>query len=469
MARQSTTHVCTECGAHAPRWSGKCAKCGQLNTLVLLAPSNTDAPLTGLRTTSDATVTRPARQITTIDSRAHDHEATGIPELDRVLGGGTVKGQVLLIAGAPGAGKSTLLLEMAAATARLGKTVLIVSGEESAEQIKLRATRINADDPNMYIADDNDLAVILAHINDINPDVLIIDSVQTIASPDVESRVGSISQVHEVAATLTRTAKARGMTTWIVSQVLKDTTQIAGPMQLQHIVDTVTTLAGDPNSALRMLRIEKNRFGATDEVACFIHEEDGLTAVTDPSGLFIGHRTEPVPGTCVTVTMEGRRALLAEVQALIASTNAPNPRRGVSGLDTPRAQMLLAVTERHGRIRLFDKDAYVATVAGMRITDPATDLALCLAVASAATEQPVPVNMCAIGEVALSGDIRPAPSMPIRLAEAARMGYTRALVPAGTKPLTGPLATNLTLITVDHLQHAFAALSAAQPGDLRVA
>lgn len=460
MAPKGSTYECTACGARYAKWAGKCGQCGAFSTIEEKANPSAAAKSVGLKSSLTGTKSAsPARKVHEINPAAHKHIPTGIGEFDRIFGGGLVKGQVLLLAGEPGVGKSTLLLEVADAVTRSGKSVLLVSGEESAEQIKIRADRIGVRDGDLYIVDEPDLSVIIGHIEEIDPDLVIVDSVQTIASPDVDGRIGGVSQVNEVASVLTRIAKQRKTTMCLVGQVLKDTSQIAGPQSLAHLVDSVAHLNGDKNSPLRLLRVEKNRFGPADEVACFAHEEGGLKEVPDPSGLFIGQRDEPVPGTCVTVTMEGKRPLLAEVQALVAPTNSPNPRRGVSGLDAPRAQMLVAVTERHGRIRLFDKDTYLATVAGMRITEPAADLALCLAIASAANEQPIPNDMCAIGEVTLSADIRTVPNMSQRLAEAARLGFTRALVPDGTEK---PSNVNITLIRVQHLSKAFQALSASQ-------
>jgi DNA repair protein RadA/Sms len=458
VALKGVVYECASCGARYAKWAGKCGKCNQFSTIGEKIDIYQPGKAVGLKSSLAAgRVVSHARKVHEIDPTTHKHVPTGIGEFDRIFGGGIVKGQVLLIAGEPGVGKSTLLLEVADSVAKTGKPVLVVSGEESAEQIKLRADRIGVSPGDLFIVDEPDLSVIIGHIEEIQPTLVIIDSVQTIASPEVEGRMGGVAQVLEVASVLTRVAKQQKITMILVGQVLKDTSQIAGPQALAHIVDAVAHLNGDKNSTLRLLRVEKNRFGPADEVACFAHEEGGLKEVPDPSGLFIGRRDQPVPGTCVTVTMEGKRPLLAEVQALVAPTNAPNPRRGVSGLDAPRVQMLIAITERYGRVRLFDKDTYLATVAGMRVTEPAADLALCLALASAFQEIPIPNDMCAIGEVTLSGDMRKVPNMVQRLAEAARLGYTRAIVPDGTeKPSKG----SIVLIPVSHITQAFKALAA---------
>lgn len=354
---------------------------------------------------------------------------------------------------------STLLLEVANKYAESGKTALYISGEESAEQITLRARRIGADADTLLIADETDLSVILGHIEETSPDLIVIDSVQTIASPDLDGRAGGVSQVHEVSAVLARTAKALHIPMVLVAQITKDG-NIAGPRALTHLVDVVLFGEGDRTTSLRLLRSEKNRWGAADEIAAFEQTDTGMSEVPDPSGLFLTGRDEPVPGTCITVTMEGRRPLIAEVQALVAPTNAPNPRRGVSGLDTARMAMLVAVTERHGRVRMFDKDTFLATVAGMKIVEPAADLAVCLALASASWDAPMPSDVAAIGEVALSGDIRAVNNMTQRLNEAARLGFKRIMVPAGTKK---PAGSSLVLIEVPHVNRAFAALKQMAP------
>jgi DNA repair protein RadA/Sms len=385
---------------------------------------------------------------------------TGLGEFDRVLGGGLVPGQVVLLAGEPGVGKSTLLLEVGhryAEGAHLsggrsgssgdplasggsrshgsgtsGRTVLYVSGEESVEQIGVRARRIGADSAHLLLADENDLATLLGHIEEHDPALVVVDSVQTIASGDIEGRAGGMTQVVEVTQVLSRVAKSRRMPMLIVGQSTKDSS-IAGPRALEHLVDTVLTFEGDRHTALRLLRAVKNRYGPADEIVCFEQADDGLREVVDPSDLFREHREKPVPGTCVTVTMEGRRPMLAEVQSLVTASTMPNPRRGVTGLDSTRVAMLVAVTERGGKLRIGDKDVFVATVGGAKLSDPACDLAVCLAVASATVSRAVAADVIAIGEVALSGDIRPVPFLSQRVAEAERLGFRRILVPRGTR------------------------------------
>ena len=386
---------------------------------------------------------------------------TGIGEFDRVLGGGLVAGQVCLCSGPPGSGKSTLLLAVADSVARrVERPVLYVSGEESIEQIAVRATRIGADSGYLLLADDTDLAGVLGHI-DATDDValVIIDSVQTIASSDIEGRAGGVTQTMEVAQVLTRVAKARGLPMFLVGQVTKDST-VAGPRALEHIVDTTLSLDGDKHTALRLLRAVKNRFGSL-EVAAFEQADDGMREVLDPSSLFREHRDLPVAGTCVTVTVEGHRALTAEIQSLVAPSTSPIPRRAVSGLDSSRAAMLIAVTERVAKLRLGERDVFLATVAGMRVADPAADLAVCLALASAWNDQPLPLDIAVLGEVALSGDVRPVPLLAERVAEAARLGFRRLLVPPGTTARIRSRSVDCTLIEVPSLAAALDALRRA--------
>ena len=337
---------------------------------------------------------------------------------------------MLLCSGPPGSGKSTLLLAVADSVARhLDRPVLYVSGEESVEQIAVRAQRIGACAPTLLLADDTDLAAVIGHLDACGPDLalVVVDSVQTLASADVEGRPGGVTQVMEVAQVLTRVAKSRGLPMMLVGQVTKDS-NVAGPRALEHIVDTTLSLDGDRHTSLRLLRTVKNRFGSL-EVAAFEQTDTGMREVLDPSSLFREQRDAPVPGTCTTVTIEGHRALIAEVQSLVTRTPNPNPRRAVSGLDSGRSAMLIAVSERTAKLPFYDKDVFLATVAGMRLSDPGTDLAICLAIISATRNEAVPLDMLAVGEVTLSGDIRPATMMGERVAEALRLGYRRVLVP----------------------------------------
>ncbi len=387
------------------------------------------------RTTAPGPVTAPATAITDVDAGFARARPTEVAELDRVLGGGLVPGAVVLVAGEPGIGKSTLLLDVCGRQGRCGRRVLYVTGEESAAQIRLRAERIGALSETLYLAAETDLGAVLAHIDDVRPDLVVVDSVQTIGSAELDGAAGNVTQVREVAAALIAVAKSRGLSTLLVGHVTKDGS-IAGPRVLEHLVDVVVQFEGERHTRLRLVRAVKNRYGPTDEVGCFDLSDEGIIGLADPSGLFLSHGAggEPVPGTCVTVTLEGRRPLVAEVQSLVAASTLPSPRRATSGLDTSRVAMLTAVLERRARIPLRSCDVYVSTVGGVRVTEPATDLAVALAVAGAAQDRALVPRTVAFGEVGLAGEIRPVSAVPRRLAEAARLGFTTAIVPTGTDP-----------------------------------
>ncbi|MEI6621511.1 MAG: DNA repair protein RadA [Actinomycetes bacterium] len=456
MAKQSVGYACTACQAQVLRWAGRCPKCREFGTIEQVASASSG---TGLK--SRVTGTAPARAARPISQVAADtvpRRSTGIGEFDRVLGGGLIAGQVVLLAGEPGVGKSTLLLQVAHeySLRSNGQTCLYVSGEESVEQLAVRARRIGAQASGILVADENDLQALLGHVEQHNPALLIVDSVQTIASSDVEGRAGGVAQVIEVTQALTRVAKSRGLPLLLVGQSTRENS-VAGPRALEHLVDTVLTFEGDRQSSLRLLRSTKNRYGPADEVVCFEQQQDGLAEVRDPSELFRGHRDSPVPGTCVTVTIEGRRALLAEVQSLVVKAATPNPRRGVSGLDSSRVAMLTAVTQRCADLKLADQDVFVATVGGAKLSDPGVDLAVCLTIASATWGKPMPDDVLAIGEVALSGDIRPVPMIGQRIAEASRLGFRRILVPRGTSKAVREADPD---VTITELAHVGAALSA---------
>ena len=467
MPKSASTFRCESCGATSGKWYGRCPKCGEFSTLVEQAAP---ARVAGLKTVARGTApSRPARPVSEIVTSAPaPRMSTGIGEFDRVIGGGLVAGQVCLCSGPPGSGKSTLLLAVADSVAsRVRRPVLYISGEESVEQIAVRAKRIGAQSASLLLADDTDLSGVLGHIEAAGSDIalVVVDSVQTIASPAVEGRPGGVTQVMEVAQVLTRVAKTQGLAMLLVGQVTKDST-VAGPRALEHIVDTTLSLDGDKHTSLRILRTVKNRFGSL-EVAAFEQTDSGMREVLDPSSLFREERETAVPGTCATVTIEGHRALTAEVQALVAGASNPNPRRGVSGLDSGRAAMLLAVSERAAGLRLVDKDVFLATAGGMRISDPATDLAVCLAVISATENRVVPLDVAAIGEVALSGDIRPVPMSAERVAEAVRLGYRRVLVPAGTRARLNGRVPPARLVEVASLAEAIQALQAPAPAARR--
>lgn len=417
---------CDECGYTVPRWVGRCPECQAWGTVVEVG-----AARQALREVALGPVSAPARPIAEIDVEAARARQTGVGELDRVLGGGLVPGAVVLLAGEPGVGKSTLLLEVAMRYAANAATpALIVTGEESAAQVRLRAERTGALHPNLYLAAETDLSALMSHVDAVAPGLLVVDSVQTVSSGAVDGTPGGVTQVRAVAAALIALAKDRCISTILVGHVTKDGA-IAGPRVLEHLVDVVLHFEGDRHSTLRLVRAVKNRFGPADEVGCFELRDDGIVGLPDPSGLFLTQRAEPVAGTCLTVAVEGRRPLLAEVQSLVAASSLATPRRAVSGLDSARVAMVLAVLERRGRVRLGDRDVFAATVGGVRLTEPAADLAVALAVASAARDVPLPAGMVAVGEVGLSGDVRRVGGVGRRLTEAARLGYTRALVPPG--------------------------------------
>lgn len=353
---------------------------------------------------------------------------TGVTELDRVLGGGLVPGAVVLLAGEPGVGKSTLLLEVAHRYAANGSRALYVTGEESVGQVRLRAERTSALHDELYLAAESDLAAVLGHLDAIRPGLLVVDSVQTMCCAEAEGSPGGVSQVRTVATALITAAKERELPVVLVGHVTKDGS-IAGPRVLEHLVDVVLHFEGERASTLRLVRGIKNRFGPSDEVGCFELRDDGIAGIVDPSGLFLTPRETEVPGTAVTVAVEGKRALLAEVQALVAASSLAQPRRAVSGLDTARVAMILAVAERRARIALAGADVFTATVGGMRVTEPAADLAVALAVGSAVSDLPLPAHTVVIGEIGLAGEVRRVTGLGRRLAEAVRLGFTRALVP----------------------------------------
>ncbi len=389
---------------------------------------------------------------------------TGFDEFDRVLGGGIVPGSVTLIAGEPGIGKSTLLLETAGNVARLSaaraerNTVLYISGEESQSQVRMRASRIGSIEPNLLLAATTDLGTALSLIEQAKPALVIVDSAQTIISRDVDGISGGSTQVREVASALIDTAKTLEIPVLLVGHVTKDGS-IAGPRTLEHLVDVVCQFEGDSQTALRMLRAVKNRFGPTDEVGCFDMSGEGIEEVTDPSGLFLSTATPgsdaPVEGTCVTFTLDGHRSLPIEVQSLVTKSVLPTPRRAANGVDSNRIAMLVAVLYRHGGINLLANDLYISTIAGGQAREPGCDLAIVAALASAAKSKSVPRTACAIGEISLTGQVRPVPRLEYRLREAARLGFTTAVVPTLRRNVA---VTGLTVIQVDTLRDALSAM-----------
>jgi len=418
---------CSECGWTTNKWVGRCGECQVWGSVEEIAAPKRLSLVPGA-------VTRAARPIGEVDLSGATARSTGVSELDRVLGGGIVPGAAILLAGEPGVGKSTLLLSVGAQSASRGIRALYISGEESPSQVRLRAERIGAVDPLLWLASENDLGAVISHVDVVKPDLLIIDSIQTMSSSATDGATGGVTQVREVASALIRLAKERDITLILVGHVTKDGS-IAGPRLLEHIVDVVLAFEGERHSRLRLIRATKNRFGTSDEVGCFDLHDGGIESVADPTGLFTSRHTEPVPGTCVTVTLEGRRPLLAEIQALVGlnrDNDYGNARRVTSGVDAARTSMTLAVLELRANIRIAGRDVYAATVGGMKMTEPAADLALALAVASAAKGFALPSDLVAIGEVGLAGEIRKVSGVDRRLAEAHRHGFRRALVPQGS-------------------------------------
>jgi DNA repair protein RadA/Sms len=422
-ARQSrATYRCSECGWETAKWVGRCGECQAWGSVAESAAQPAGRTAAG-------PVSSPAVPISQVPVEESHSRTSGIPELDRVLGGGVVPGAAVLLAGEPGVGKSTLLLEVASRTARSGLRVLYVTGEESASQVRLRADRTSAVHEELFLAAETDLGAILSHVEAVRPQLLVVDSVQTIGAAGVEGVPGGVTQVKEVAAALVRVAKTQNIATMIVGHVTKDGS-IAGPRVLEHLVDVVLHFEGERSSRLRMVRAVKNRFGPVDEVGCFDLSAEGIVAVTDPTGLFVARHHEPVPGTCVSVVLEGRRPILAEVQALVTASASDRPRRATSGLDGSRIAMVVAVLEQRARIRLHAHDVFASTVGGVRISEPAADLAGAIAIASAWKQRDVPTDLVAIGELGLAGELRRVRDTPQRLAEASRLGFRGAIVPA---------------------------------------
>lgn len=428
-SKARSQYRCSECAHVTPKWVGRCANCGTWGTVDEVA---TLSAIGGAARRSVAPAS-PAVPITAIDPGATRHCPTGVSELDRVLGGGLVAGSVTLLAGDPGVGKSTLLLEVANRWAHEGRRVLYVSGEESAGQIRLRAERTGCTHDEMYLASESDLQIALGHIDQVRPSLVIVDSVQTMSTTEADGVTGGVTQVRAVTTALTgyakSTAQGHSVALILVGHVTKDGA-IAGPRSLEHLVDVVLHFEGDRASSLRMVRGVKNRFGPADEVGCFLMHDNGIECVSDPSGLFLDQRTAPVAGTAVTVTLDGKRPMIGEVQALWNPTDAP-ARRTVSGIDSARAAMISAVLERHSGLPLARSDLYVATVGGMRLTDPSADLAVAMAIMSSCHQLPLPMDAVAIGEVGLAGDLRRVSGLERRLTEAARLGFNTAVVPAG--------------------------------------
>lgn len=427
MAKAKTLFLCTECGAASAKWEGRCPHCGAWNTLQetreSAAPAHRFAPLAG---------STPVRRLSDIEAHEQIRNPSGIEEFDRVLGGGLVAGAVVLIGGDPGIGKSTLLLQALASLSQRGP-VLYVTGEESAEQVALRAQRLGVSGDGVDLLAEIQLEQIVQALTDRQPGVAVIDSIQTLYSGELTAAPGSVSQVRECAAQLTRIAKQTGISLIIIGHVTKDGA-LAGPRVLEHIVDTVLYFEGDTHTSFRLVRAVKNRFGAVNELGVFAMTDRGLRGVSNPSALFLAGHSREVAGSCVMATQEGTRPLMVEVQALVDTAHVPNPRRLSVGLESSRLAMLLAVLHRHAGIATFDQDVFVNAVGGVRIMEPAADLAVALAMISSMRDRPLPPRLFAFGEIGLAGEIRPAPRGQERLREAAKLGFERAIIPRANAP-----------------------------------
>lgn len=427
MAKVKTQYTCTECGGSSPKWQGQCPHCQSWNTLVeTIAETATTNRYAALAQTSTV------QKLSDIEAAEVPRQATGISEFDRVLGGGLVPGGVVLIGGDPGIGKSTLLLQT---LCHLGvkSNTLYVSGEESAQQIAMRAKRLGLDASPLSLLAEINLEKILATLQSHHPDVAVIDSIQTMYSEALQSAPGSVAQVRECSAQLTRVAKQMGISVILVGHVTKEGS-LAGPRVLEHIVDTVLYFEGDPNSSFRLIRAFKNRFGAVNELGVFAMTEKGLREVSNPSALFLSHHAEEVAGSCITVTQEGTRPLLVEVQALVDEAHAPNPKRLCVGLEQNRLAMLLAVLHRHAGVACFDQDVFVNAVGGVKISEPAVDLAVLLSIVSSLKNKALNNKLIVFGEVGLAGEVRPVQRGQERLKEAAKLGFTHAIVPKANAP-----------------------------------
>jgi DNA repair protein RadA/Sms len=435
MAKDKSIFTCNECGGTSPKWLGKCPSCAAWNTLVessAVAESGVRNRFASLAGTAEVAV------LADIEASDVDRTPTGHSELDRVLGGGIVQGGVVLIGGDPGIGKSTLLLQALDSLQRAGKKTLYVTGEESGAQVALRSRRLGLDASQVRVLAEIQLEKILGALGSQQPDVAVIDSIQTVYSDQLTSAPGSVAQVRECAAHLTRAAKSAGVCIVLVGHVTKEGA-LAGPRVLEHMVDTVLYFEGDTHSQFRLVRAIKNRFGAVNEIGVFAMTEKGLKGVSNPSAIFLSQHAEPVPGSCVMVTLEGTRPLLVEIQALVDS-GGPSPRRLSVGLDRDRLAMLLAVLHRHAGVACMDQDVFINAVGGVRIGEPAADLAVMLAISSSLRGKPLPKGFIAFGEVGLAGEVRPAPRGQERLREAAKLGFMQAIVPkanAPKKPMDG--------------------------------
>jgi DNA repair protein RadA/Sms len=457
MTRTRVRHRCTECGVEAAQWLGRCPDCGSWGTLVeeVVAPSG-PASARAASVALPAGIERPI-PIADVDPIGATRRSTGVAELDRVLDGGLVPGSVTLLGGEPGMGKSTLLLQALGAMAQRGARCLLVCAEESCEQVRLRAERIGALSPTLLLVAETSLPYVLAHAEDLVPDILAIDSIQTVLDPDLPGTAGSVSQVRECAHRIVRMAKDRQLSTLLVGHVTKDGA-LAGPRALEHVVDTVVSFEGDRHHSLRMVHAVKHRFGSTQELGLFEMTNEGLAAVPDASALFLADRRTGTPGSVVAPMLEGARPLLVEIQALVSPTHAPMPRRSAQGLDAGRLSLLLAVLQQRARLSCAEADVFANVAGGVRVNETGADLAVALAVASARQEIPVAAHTVALGEIGLGGELRQVPQAARRLTEASRLGFLQAIVPESTPDIDG-----LHLRRVGDLGEALAAAGLTGP------
>jgi DNA repair protein RadA/Sms len=448
MAKVKTVYACTECGGQALKWQGQCPHCHAWNTLE-------EAIAEGAPSTNRfALITDGGKlqRLSEVEAREEERISTGVAEFDRVLGGGLVAGGVVLIGGDPGIGKSTLLLQ-ALAEMGLKRKVLYVTGEESPQQVALRARRLGVDARQVHVLAEINLEKIQGVLQAEKPDVAVIDSIQTLYSGQLQSAPGSVAQVRECAAQLTRVAKAGGTAIVFIGHVTKEGT-LAGPRVLEHMVDTVLYFEGDTHSSFRLVRAFKNRYGAVNELGVFAMTDKGLKGVSNPSALFLSQHGTEVAGSCVMVTQEGTRPLLVEIQALVDEAHAPNPRRLSVGLEQNRLALLLAVLHRHAGIACFDQDVFVNAVGGVRITEPAADLAVLMAIVSSLKNKPLPPKLVVFGEVGLAGEVRAVQRGQERLREAAKLGFTHALVPKANRPRQA--IAGMEVMAVERVEEAFA-------------
>ncbi|HOY69815.1 MAG TPA: DNA repair protein RadA [Methylotenera sp.] len=450
MAKAKTIYSCTECGASEPKWQGQCPSCMAWNTLVESMEEASTSANRYANKFEGLAATGQLQKLRSVQAADVARQPTGISEFDRVLGGGLVEGGVILIGGDPGIGKSTLLLQV---LCHLGKVspAIYVSGEESPQQIAMRAKRLGLDANEVELLAEINLEKILATLQAHKPNIAVIDSIQTVYSEALQSAPGSVAQVRECSAQLTRLAKQLGITVILVGHVTKEGS-LAGPRVLEHIVDTVLYFEGDQNSSFRLIRAFKNRFGAVNELGVFAMTEKGLREVSNPSALFLSHHENQVAGSCITVTMEGTRPLLIEIQALVDESHAPNAKRLATGLEQNRLAMLLAVLNRHAGIPCFDQDVFINAVGGVKISEPAVDLAVLLAIVSSLKNKPLERKLVVFGEVGLAGEVRPVQGGQVRLKEAAKLGFTHAIVPKSNAPKQK--MEGLEVIGVERLEQA---------------